>query len=164
MGRARRPASGIEAFWDLERFLVKASRAHLGLPEVERESELRGRELIRLALQAHLDGRGSGDVGKAIVVAGADGPVRLGYKKLHRRRILTLFGELNVTRLGYAAPGHRAIHPLDAELQLPGRTYSYEICRRLVRAAVCGPFDEAIRVIAEMTGLSIPNAARKPSS
>jgi hypothetical protein len=156
MERARQPASGLEAFWDLERFLAGASRAHLGLPEVERQSERRGRELVRLALQAHIDARGSGDVGTAIVIPGADGPVRLGYKKLHRRAILTLFGEVRVTRLGYGAPGRRAVHPLDAELQLPGRTYSYEICRRLVRAAVCGPFDEAICVIAEMTGVSIP--------
>ena len=61
------PASGIEAFWDLERFLQGAADARLGLPEIERESERRGRELLRLALQAHVDARGDGDVGEAIV-------------------------------------------------------------------------------------------------
>jgi hypothetical protein len=48
------------------------------------------------------------------------------------------------------------VHPLDAELCLPGRSYSYEYQRHLVRAAVCGPFDEAIGFLAEMTGARIP--------
>ena len=151
-----RPASGIEAFRDLERFLSGASRAHVGLPEIERESARRGRELLRLALQAHIDTRGDGDVGQAIVVAGAEGPVRLAYKRLHTRPVLTLFGEVRVTRIGYGAPGQEAIHPLDAELQLPTRIYSYECQRRLVKAAICGPFDEAIAFVGEIIGTVVP--------
>jgi hypothetical protein len=153
-GRPHPP--GLDAFWDLERFFAKASSAHLGLPEVEREAERRGRELVRLCLQAHLDGRGDGDVGPALVLDGPDGPVRLGHKRRHTRRLLTLFGEVSITRVGYGARGQPSIHPLDAELALPARSYSYEICRRLTRAAVCGPFDEAIAVVAETTGVAVP--------
>ena len=91
-----------------------------------------------------------------MVVSGPGGPVRLAYKKLHTRRILTLFGEVTLTRVGYGAPGQSSIHPLDAELGLPARSYSYEICRRLVGSAVCGPFDEATSLVAEMTGLVVP--------
>ena len=88
MGQAHhRPA--LEAFFDLERFLGEASQTHLSLTEVERESERRGRELLRLALQAHLDGCGDGDVGPAIVIDGPDGPTRLGYKRRHTRRLLS---------------------------------------------------------------------------
>lgn len=54
------------------------------------------------------------------------------------------------------APGQASIHPLDAELCLPARSFSYEVQRHLARAAVCGPFDEAVRVVAELTGVSIP--------
>lgn len=150
------PASGIDAFWDLERFLEGAVEARLGLPEVERESGRRGRELVRLALQAHIDSRGEGDVGQAIVAQGADGPVRLAYKRLHTRPVLTLFGEVRVTRMGYGAPGRQALHPLDAELMLPDRIYSYECQRRLIKAVVCSPFDEAIGFVAEMTGFAVP--------
>jgi hypothetical protein len=99
------PASGIEAFRDLERFLQGACKAHAGLPAIERESERRGRELLRLALQAHIDARGDGDVGRAIVLPGPDGPLRLAYKRLHTRPVLTLFGEIRVSRMGYGAPG-----------------------------------------------------------
>ena len=150
------PASGLEALRDLERFLSDAAEAHLGLSELERGSERRSRELVRLSLQAHVDSR-EGDVGDAIIIAGHDGqPVRLAYKRPHTRSVLTLFGELRITRIGYGAPGHAAFHPLDAELCLPERIYSYECQRRLIRGAICGPFDEAIALVAEMTGLSVP--------
>jgi len=151
------PASGLEAFQDLERFLSDAAEAHLGLSELERGSARRSRELVRLSLQAHVDSRGEGDVGDAIIIAGHDGqPVRLAYKRLHTRSVLTLFGELRITRIGYGAPGHAAFHPLDAELCLPERIYSYECQRRLIRGAICGPFDEAIALVAEMTGVTVP--------
>jgi len=150
------PASGLEAFQELERFLSDAAEAHLGLSELERGSERRSRELVRLSLQAHVDARGDGDVGEAIVVSDRDGRVRLAYKRLHTRSVLTLFGEVRIKRVGYGAPGREAIHPLDAELGLPERIYSYECQRRLVRGAICGPFDEAIALVAEMTGLTVP--------
>lgn len=148
--------SGLEAFCDLERYLADAHNNHLGLPEVERESVRRGREVVRLALQAHIDARGDGDVGPAVVIDGPDGPQRLGYKRLHTRRVVSLVGALRVRRVGYGAPGRDSVHPLDAELCLPGRSYSYEYQRHLARAAVCGPFDEAIGFLAEMTGARIP--------
>jgi hypothetical protein len=157
VGLPHGPASGLEALRDLERFLSEAAEARLGLSELERGSERRSRELVRLSLQAHVDGRGEGDVGEAITIAGQDGrPVRLAYKRVHTRSVLTLFGELRITRVGYGAPGREAFHPLDAELCLPGRIYSYECQRRLIRGAICGPFDEAIALVAEMTGLTVP--------
>lgn len=146
-------ASSLDAFRDLERYLSGAAG---GLPEIERESERRGREILRLALQAHIDSRGSGDVGAAIVVEGDHGPLRLAYKRVHSRPVITLFGEVSVTRVGYGAPGREAIHPLDAELMLPARIWSYECQRRLIRAVICGPFDEAITLTAETTGTTIP--------
>jgi hypothetical protein len=125
VGLPQRAASGLEAFGDLERFLSDAAEAHLGLSELERGSERRSRELVRLALQAHVDSRGEGDVGEAIIIPGHDGqPVRRAYKRLHTRSVLTLFGEVRVTRMGYGAPGHEALHPLDPELCLPARVYS----------------------------------------
>jgi hypothetical protein len=156
MGRAGRPGSTEEALWDLERFLHKAKRSRLGLSELEQGSEVRGRELLRRSLQEHLDARGDGDVGAALMLAGEGGPVRLSHKRLHARKILTIFGEVSVTRMGYGARGEESVHPLDAELCLPGRTYSYEIGRRLTRAVVCGPFAEAISLLFEMTGVRVP--------
>ena len=152
----RRPASGQEALSDLERYLETAVRRRLGFSEVEREAVDRSREVARLSLQAHIAARGDGDVGPALVCDTGDGEVRLAYKRLHTRRIVSMAGELSVTRMGYGAPGQVSIHPLDAELRLPGRSFSYEVQRHLARAAVCGPFDEAVHVVGELTGVVIP--------
>lgn len=48
------------------------------------------------------------------------------------------------------------MHPLDAQLGLPARCYSYELQRRLVLTAVHAPFDDAVRILSEMTGVAIP--------
>src|SRR5256884_6309454 len=48
------------------------------------------------------------------------------------------------SRMEYSSRGQHSLYPLDAVLGLPARSYSYEIQRRLVKAAVKGPFDEAI--------------------
>lgn len=152
--RGRRPA--LEALCELEGFLARSAEGHLGLDELERESERRGREVARLALQAHLDALGDGDVGEAVVVETDSGPVRLAYKRSHTRSLLTLVGGVVVNRVGYGAPGMESVHPLDAALRLPGRCYSYELQRRLVRLAVCGPFDEAVATLADLTSVEVP--------
>lgn len=157
MDGARQPGgSATEALSELERFLAQAAAAGLGLPEIEAAAERRGRELVRAAVQQHLDARGDGDIGPAVCADGPDGPVRLSYKKRHTRSIVTVFGKVSLTRIGYGAPGCASIHPLDVELRLPGRSFSYEVCRRLVRAAVSCPFSEAVDLLRDMTGVQVP--------
>jgi hypothetical protein len=41
-------------------------------------------------------------------------------------------------------------------LALPARSFSYELQRRLVKAAVQNPFQESVRCIAELLGVSVP--------
>ena len=57
MGDQSSPSSGIDAFGDLERWLSGQTAQDAGMSELERESERRGREILRLALQAHIDAR-----------------------------------------------------------------------------------------------------------
>lgn len=61
MGDQSSPSSGIDAFRDLERWLSGQTAQDAGMSELERESERRGREILRLALQAHIDARGDGE-------------------------------------------------------------------------------------------------------
>lgn len=150
------PGSGLDAFWSLERWLSSEASTCLGVAHVERESERRGRELLRLLFQAHVDARGHGDVGAALRLTLPDGSSLLcTRKRLHTRHLITLFGPVSVTRMGYARPGCASLHPLDAELQLPARIYSYEIQRRLVKAALQGPFDEALGLLRDTTGVAV---------
>jgi hypothetical protein len=68
----------------------------------------------------------------------------------------TIFGEITVGRTGYLHPGEASVHPLDGQVQLPRRSFSYELQRRATKAAIQGPFDEAIERIEESTGVSMP--------
>jgi hypothetical protein len=79
------PASSFDAFRDLERYLSGQVAANAGLPELERASERRGREILALALPARIDARGDGDIGTAIVVPSDHGPVRLARQRVHTR-------------------------------------------------------------------------------
>ena len=54
--------------------------------------------------------------------------------------------------MGYSRPGAPSIFPLDQALALPARSFSYELQRRLVKAAVQNPFLESVQTIAELTG------------
>ena len=156
-GKSPAVAGGREAFRDLERWLGSESSHCLGLLAVKRETEGRGQEVLRLLLQEHIDRRGAGDVGAALrVSAPGGGPLLYTHRRLYTRRLITIFGEVSITRMGYGRRGQRWIHPLDAELQLPERVYSYEIQRRLVKAAVQGPFDEAIGLLADLNGIEVP--------
>lgn len=150
------PSAALAAFRELERWLASTAAQQQELSGVERGCQQQGRELLRLALQAHIDGRGNGDVGDALRVSAPEGPQRYTHKRAHARRLVTLFGEVTITRVGYGRPGRASIHPLDAELGLPGRCYSYEVQRRLVRAVVGAPFDEAVAMLAETTGVAVP--------
>jgi hypothetical protein len=157
VGQAGAAARGRDVFRDLERWLSSAACHQLGVSAVERETARRGRELLRLQLQAHIHGRGTGDLGPALQVSVEDAfPVRYTLRRIHTRRLVTLFGTVSVSRMAYGTRGQPSIHPLDAQLQLPARLYSYEIQRRLVKAAVQGPFDEALEVLADTTGIAAP--------
>jgi hypothetical protein len=146
------------AFADLEHWLYSHTAQGHKLHVIEAEQERRGREVLRLMLQAHIDSRGDGDVGDAIALCqeGSVGQIPYRHKRLRSRRLVTVFGGVGITRMEYSCPGHRNLYPLDAVLGLPARCYSYQLQRRLVKAAVKGPFDEATEAIAEATGVSVP--------
>ncbi len=145
-------------FNKIEQWLCSQQAQTMSLGEVELAEEKRGRELLRLMLQDHVDKRGVGDVGQAIRVFDSSNDASTVYtrKRLHTRAIVGLFGRIIITRTGYGMPGQTSIHPLDELLQLPGRIYSYEVQRRLAKRAIGCPFDEAIDMIRESTGITIP--------
>ena len=146
-------------FANLEEWLYSQKVSRMDLNCVELGEELRGRELLRLLLQAHVTSRGDGSVGPCIEVVDSKNSapsVLYAHKRLQERKIVTLFGEIHVNRIGYGRRGTISIHPLDEQLQLPGRLYSYELQRRLVRQTVQGPFDEAVHSLREATGVKIP--------
>src|SRR5437879_8020472 len=108
-------------------------------------------------LQAHIDSRGDGCVGDGLVVnpQGSSKELVYRHKRLRSRRLIAVFGPVSITRMEYSSRGQHSLYPLDAVLGLPARSYSYEIQRRLVKAAVKGPFDEAIEELADALGVNL---------
>src|SRR6516165_8755882 len=149
--------SARNAFANLEHWLYSHTSATHKLHAIEVEQERRGREVLRLMLQAHIDSRGDGWVGDGLAVRlpGSSEEIAYRHKRLRSRRLVTVFGAVSITRMAYSSPGQNSIYPLDAVLGLPARSYSYEIQRRLVKAAVRGPFDEALEELADAIGVHL---------
>ena len=51
-------------------------------------------------------------------------------QRLQERDLQTVFGTVQVTRVGYGAASTDSVHPLDAELNLAPQRYSHELARR----------------------------------
>ena len=100
----------------------KAARA-LPLHEVERREEEQIREVAGAAARAYQRPRRWG-VGHA--VKRAEGQ-RLTEHRLRERGYVSIFGKVKIRRLAYGASGARSLMPLDEQLNLPERSYSYEL-------------------------------------
>jgi len=161
----------------LEDWLCSEQAKRMPAHQVEEEVLVRGREILRLLLEAHFRERGTGDVGPAVCLrpsppaapsppeetapppaAAARGPDPSGLlsdKRLHKRTLKTIVGPVTVARTAYGAPGHASIHPLDSQAELPAQSFSYALQARLARAAVQGPYEEATANVELATGVRV---------
>jgi hypothetical protein len=146
-------------FCSLEQWLSSAPTLQLPLHLVEQQQEHKGRELQRLLLQAHVQLRGTGDAGPALRVFEGSSFSIYTHRRMQRRTVKTIFGSIDIDRTAYSRDGASSIHPLDEALQLPSRSFSYELQKRLVMAAVQGPFRESAERVLESTGLTIHNGS-----
>ena len=149
------PSPAAVEFALLQSWLASSSTLRLPLHHIESQQADKGREVQRLLLQNHLQQRGTGDVGPALRVPTAGEERIYSHRRLGTRRLTTVFGAVELVRMGYARPGLPSIFPLDQALALPARSFSYELQRRLVKAAAQNPFLESVETIAELTGVSV---------
>jgi len=146
-----------KAFEELEGWVLSASAQALPLQDVEVEMEQRSREINRMMLQAHLNQRGTGYSGRVLRCPTAVGTIA----ELRARRndpceIVSIFGSIKANRTAYVAEGQAAVHPLDAQLNLAARSFSYEVQRRIAGEIVRGPYDETVASLAQNLGVVIP--------
>lgn len=120
---------------------------------LERELEKMGRELMRKLLQEHLESRGPGQSAEPVV--GSDG-VERPRVRLQERGVESIFGTVSTQRAGYGQEGTSSLHPLDAELNLPRKKYSLELCRRVAEEAANSSFDQTCESIGKITGGHVP--------
>jgi hypothetical protein len=141
------------AFEDLIAQLLSPAAAGLSHSQAEDLIEGHGREVLRQLLQGWLESRGPGDVGPALI--DPDG-VRRTQRRLHSRALESLFGTVQVERLGYGAPGQASLHPLDAALNLPEERYSHALRKKVAVEAARSSFEEVVEAIVEHTGAQVP--------
>jgi hypothetical protein len=149
---------GLKTFWNLVERLQHAADQQQPIHQVE---EILFRDLLvigRWLLQAFLDMAGTGDVGPTLTVAG-DSPSDPDQElpRLDQRRTrpyLSIFGEIAIERTCY---GHDRVEaaPLDAQLHLPQRQYSYLLQQWLGSFVVDDAHAEAIRKLGTILGLEL---------
>ena len=109
--RAEAPYAEAEAaFAQATASLSSRDAQHMSESDLERELHRRGQELMRTLLQGHLEQRSPGEA--AGPVEGADGVAR-SERRVHARHLETIFGTVQVERLGYARRGDVHLVSLD---------------------------------------------------
>ena len=89
-----------DLFSSLECWLCSAPALTLPLHLVEQQQQIKGRQVQRLLLQAHVQQRGIGDVGPALKVLQASSCSLFTHRRLQRRTLKTLFGPIHIDRIG----------------------------------------------------------------
>ncbi len=141
------------AFYGLTRRLVEPAVMNMTHGQVEAVIETDGREILRQLYQGYINLRGSGDVGPSVL--GSDGVLRT-HKDESHRVMETLFGRVEVNRMGYRMPGVPTLFPLDAELNLPDSLYSHGAQQRVARSAASTSYETTVAELAATTGASVP--------
>jgi hypothetical protein len=120
--------------------------------DVEEHLRVEGFELLRRLFQGHLDARGPGEAGEAVV--GADGVART-HRRQGERQLMTIFGEVTVRRLRYGGREMDCLIPLDAGLNLPVEHHSHGVRRRVAVEAARGSFDDAVAAVCDATAATV---------
>lgn len=123
--------------------------------DVENFIQKEGTELLRKLLQGYLDVRASTEIREQVVTS-PEGKVLNHVRANTRRNMTTLFGDVNVTRIGYSQRHSSSVFPLDQALNLPQDQYSSGLRKRLISEAIKGSFDESVQSIKTTTGGHVP--------
>jgi hypothetical protein len=104
-------------------------------------------------MKAYFAKRGTGDVGAEI--RRNDGVVLKREGFLRERDYFSIFGKFDVPRSCYRTPGEEGVFPLDEQVNLPDRCYSYFLQEWMSLFAVEHPFREAGGLFGELFDLPI---------
>ena len=100
-----------------------------------------GRKLLQQLMQDHVALRSEREE-RLESVKGADNLDR-NHVRQRSRKLLTVFGEIDVDRLGYGQRDTTSLMPLDAQLNLPADSFSFGVRKRAALAVTTGSFDIA---------------------
>ena len=135
-------------------FLNDASTGLLSHAELEDRVQVDGREIVRLALQGHLDVRADAEL-RLVEVTDTEGVARSTVEGGHERGLNTVVGPVTVTRRAYRRRAYANLHPADGTLNLPTGRYSHGVRELAAIESTRGSFDGAVDAISRFTGLKV---------
>ena len=133
-------------------FMGGDEAANLTHGELETRLTVDVRDLVRQLYQDHLDLR-AGREERLSEVTDAEGTRRGSVEVGHVRPLLTVFGEVAVTRLAYRRRGGQNLYPTDAALNLPTELHSHGLRQVAAVESARGSFTEATAAIGRATGV-----------
>lgn len=144
-----------EAYASIKEHLRSAEWAELTHGEIERRLSDDGAELLRRLLQSHYTLRGQAK--PLAPVVGADGMERTHVREGTGRQVETIFGTVRAERSAYSGRGRSALHPVDADLNLPHGKFSHEVERQVALGAARNSFDQTASLIDRTTAAAVAN-------
>ena len=123
--------------------------------DVEGLLRVEGREVLRTLFEDHLALRGPATaVDKQVV--GSDETVRGRTRQGMKRSLTTVFGKVEIERVGYRARVGNTLVPLDAALNLPADQYSHGVRAEVARLVAKTSFEDTSTTLARDTGAPVP--------
>jgi len=144
-------SSSRECFGEVLGWLEGPDAAALSHAELEEQLDARGRELLRRMFQDHLSLRAITEC-RLDQVKDTEARIHRAVEAGHHRRLVTVFGEVEVTRLAYRRRGRPNLYPTDATLNLPAECHSHGLRRLAATEASRGSFQEAVAALERATG------------
>lgn len=141
-----------EKFEELVTYMQTSVAFRMRHEDLERYLTQQGLELQRRLLQDHLDVRAAAE--RRVAVVGNDGVNRTEVRS-SRRRLMSVLGEVSVTRLMYQAVGADSRCPQDAALNLPSEVFSLGVRRRVAEEVAANSFDHAVERLDSTTGAHV---------
>jgi hypothetical protein len=144
-------ARSLEEFRQIAGWLGGPEAARLEHAALEEQLVARGREMVRLMLQEHLNLRAAAER-RCVRVRGADGIDRCRAERDHSRTLSTVTGPVLVSRIAYRAPGAPGLYVADAQLNLPPEVHSHGLRKLAAVEAARGSLAAAAAAITRATG------------
>jgi len=107
-------------------------------------------------MQVYIATVGTGDSGKIVELQ--DGK-KLKHVATRPITHTTIFGEIKINREYYHKALEGSVFPLDSQINLPDRTYSYLLERFSMGVALNDSYDESKKYINELFGINLPSSS-----
>jgi hypothetical protein len=135
-------------------FMGGGEAASLDHAELEARLAVDARNIVRQLYQDHLDLRATREP-RLDDVVDAEGANHRTVEKDHVRPLVTIFGEVDVTRFAYRRRGEHNLYPADGDLNLPIEVHSHGLRELAAVDSARGSFEEATGAIRRATGLNL---------